>query len=241
MEEFRTRITKRGEYLVFKTFPEKIYELQQIIDSAMANDSSSPFNLQHVSTATDTTVYPPPSIHPSDDEPQTKKRKLINAVDKHSNDSQNARLANLVLANEHMPCVHEIIKRESQQLALFSDEVRLWVSLTMPKIEDGDNFGVQIQEEVLGELHRAQDSAYNLRDAARQDYLARAKICSKLIKYPHIEDYTLALKEHDERQFYLARQHLIDIRNMYAVLTDLIHKNISKIRAPKGNNSVGLY
>ena len=33
-------------------------------------------------------------------------------------------------------------------------------------------------------------SAYNLRDLARQHHLERAKICSKLIKYPNIEDYT---------------------------------------------------
>jgi Proteasome activator pa28 beta subunit len=45
--------------------------------------------------------------------------------------------------------------------------------------------------EVLAELHRAQESAYNLRDAARQDYLARAKICSKIVKYPNIEDYAV--------------------------------------------------
>ena len=69
----------------------------------------------------------------------------------------------------------------------------------------GDNFGVQIQEggkvssvhhlsltvetEVLAEVHRAQESAYNLRDFARQNHINRAKICSKLIKYPHVEDY----------------------------------------------------
>jgi Proteasome activator pa28 beta subunit len=40
----------------------------------------------------------------------------------------------------------------------------------------------------------------------------------------------IALKEHDEKQLYLARQHVFDVRNMYAVLTDLIHKNISKAR-----------
>lgn len=45
--------------------------------------------------------------------------------------------------------------------------------------------------EVLAELHRAQESAYNLRDTARQDYLARAKICSKIVKYPNIEDYAV--------------------------------------------------
>lgn len=41
----------------------------------------------------------------------------------------------------------------------------------------------------------------------------------------------LSLKEHDEKQLFYARQHLIDLRNVYAVLTDLIHKNISKVIA----------
>ena len=39
----------------------------------------------------------------------------------------------------------------------------------------------------------------------------------------------LALKEHDEKQLYLARQHLFDIRNVYAVSTDIIQKNIVKV------------
>jgi len=113
--------------------------------------------------------------------------------------------------------------------------------LSHGRFESNQTSGVQIQEEVLAELHRVQESAYNLRDATRQDYLARAKICSKIAKYPNIEDYTIALKEHDEKQLYLARQHIVDLRNLYAVITDLIQKNISKIRAPKANNSVGLY
>ena len=58
-------------------------------------------------------------------------------------------------------------------------------------IFSGDNFGVQIQEEVLNEIHRSQESAYNLRDAARQHSLQRAKICSKVVKYPHVEDWTV--------------------------------------------------
>ena len=130
------------------------------------------------------------------------------------------------------------------------------------------NSGVQVQEgvkhsfslphpclwrpvEVLTELHRSQESAYTLRDTARSDHLNRAKICSKIIKYPHVEDYAvrvwtvfvtpdqtlrilwkLALKEHDEKQLYVSRQNLFDIRNIYAVMTDIIHKNISKASQP---------
>lgn len=40
----------------------------------------------------------------------------------------------------------------------------------------------------------------------------------------------LGLKEHDEKQLYMARQHLFDLRNIYAVLTDILHKNIVKVR-----------
>jgi|SRR5712671_5613754 len=45
--------------------------------------------------------------------------------------------------------------------------------------------------EVLNELHRSQESGYNMRDNVRQHFLNRAKICSKIIKYPHLEDYAV--------------------------------------------------
>ncbi|KAH9950994.1 proteasome activator pa28 REG alpha/beta subunit [Amylocystis lapponica] len=174
------------------------------------------------------------------EEPEPKKRKRgadgsangTAAAYTSSNDTQHARYPNLVLSNQHIVKVHADLKKECEQLAELCDTVKLWVNLSMPH---GDNF------EVLTELHRSQESAYNLRDSARQDHLNRAKICSKIIKYPHIEDYALALKEHDEKQLYVARQNLYDLRNVYAVLTDILHKNIAKIRAPKGNNSSGLY
>jgi len=137
--------------------------------------------------------------------------------------------------------VHDTVKQLSEELGEQIDKVKLWINLVMPKIEDGDNFGVQIQEEVLTELHRSHDVAYNLRDTRRQDHMSRAKICSKMIKYPHIEDWTLALEEHDRKQLYFARQHLFDLRHIYAVLTDILHKNIAKIRTPKANNSAALY
>ncbi|GLB35949.1 putative proteasome activator pa28, REG alpha beta subunit [Lyophyllum shimeji] len=241
VEDFRNAVTKTGEDIVFNKFPTKLLELNQLVQTTLTTDS--PFHLSHAETCTDTTVYPP-SLDASANGPVQKKRKRDNdaqEIDK-TNDLQYAVFPGRILANQHMSKnVHNVVKGECAELAAMIDQVKLWVTLTMPKIEDGDNFGVQIQEEVLAELHRAQESAYNLRDAARQDYLARAKVCSKILKYPNIEDYTLALKEHDEKQLYIARQHLVDIRNLYAVLTDLIHKNILKIRAPKANNSFGLY
>ncbi|PFH54855.1 hypothetical protein AMATHDRAFT_72612 [Amanita thiersii Skay4041] len=241
IEHFRKSASKTGEDVVFTAFPQKLSELLETTSS-----KDSPFHILQAQSSTDPTVYAP--SHSKADEPVSKKRRLNGTRESENdptrssssvvNDTQYARLPAHVFANKHIPKLHDTVKRECEHFVSLLDKVKLWVTLTMP---NGDNFGVQIQEEVLGELHRAQESAYNLRDAARQDYLARAKICSKLIKYPNVEDYALALREHDEKQLYLARQNLMDLRNMYAVLTDLIHKNISKIRTPKANNSVGLY
>jgi len=199
--------------------------------------------MSRAATSTDTTIYPPPSAT-EENGPSSSKRKRNedgSALPARMNETVNARYPEVMYANKHILKLHETTKSECAQLSDSCDKVKLWVNLTMPKIEDGDNFGVQIQEEVLSELLRSQESAYNIRDGVRQHHLQRAKICSKLIKYPHIEDYTLSLKEHDEKQLFFTRQNLVDIRNVYAVMTDILHKNIAKIRTPKGNNGIGLY
>ncbi|RDX51862.1 proteasome activator pa28 REG alpha/beta subunit [Lentinus brumalis] len=224
LDTFRESAALAAEEVVFKTFPQKVLEIQKLIDSTF--DASSPFHLSNASRTTDFTVYPAPT---SSAEHESKK---------HYRHVKNP--AHMV-SNKHNIAIHEQLKRECEILAELCDKVKLWINLSMPKIEDGDNFGVQIQEDVLSELHRSQESAYNLRDAGRQDYLTRAKICSKIMKYPHLDDYALALREHDEKQLYVARQNLYDLRSIYSILTDILHKNIDKIRSPKGNNATSMY
>ncbi|KAL9716530.1 hypothetical protein Ac2012v2_000978 [Leucoagaricus gongylophorus] len=235
IEDFRKKVSQTAEEIIFRSFPAKIIELTELIETTQ--DPESPFRGSNATHSTDTTIYPSTEqLRPN------KKRKHENGatiVDAIAADIQFA--PNCVPANKHLvEKVYSVIKKEAEELAALVDKVKLWVTLTMPKIEDGDNFGVQIQEgvfkctirtleklnkflEVLSELCRSQESAYNL------------------VKYPGVEDYKLALLEHDEKQFYLARQHLSDLRNLYAIIMDLMHKNISKIRTPKANNSAGLY
>ncbi|KAF8922161.1 proteasome activator pa28, REG alpha/beta subunit [Mucidula mucida] len=231
IEAFRAEVSQKAEHIVFNVFPSKIIELQELITSTAS--SNSPFHPSNISL-TDASVYSP--SQPNSDEPATRKRRLDNGVDE-----QGARFTGKVASNKHISGLHDTVKRECEQLATNVDAVKVWITLTMPKIEDGDNFGVQVQEECLSELHRAQESAYNIRDVARQDYITRAKLCSKLLKYPNVEDYIIALKEHDEKQLFYGRQHIVDVRNLYASLMDLLQKNISKIRSPKANNSGGMY
>ncbi|KAK0466408.1 proteasome activator pa28, REG alpha/beta subunit [Desarmillaria tabescens] len=228
----------------------QILELQEMIQSF--DSSSSPFHPSHAFDDNPMQQYTLLLTAILSEEPPNKKRRLSGPTD--NNAYSNARSTNTVVANRHISGLHAIIKRECEQLSSTVDQVKMWITLTMPKFDrrgfkskkvvlasNGYIFFNIAGSEVLSELHRAQESAYNLRDSARQDYITRTKLCSKLIKYPNVEDYTLALKEHDEKQIYFSRQHIIDIRNMYASLMDLIQKNITKIRAPKTNNSRALY
>ncbi|KAI9444699.1 proteasome activator pa28 REG alpha/beta subunit [Lactarius indigo] len=233
IEEFRKSVEADAQDVIFRVFPSK-----NLIKST--SSPSSPFHQSHATEFTDLKVYPPPSPSNSAGESDKKKRKReVEETNSHvSNDTQHARFPNVFHANRHIVSVHETLKKECEQLIELTDKVKLWINLTMP---NGDNFGVQIQEEVLSELHRSQESGYNIRDCVRQNHLNRAKISSKIIKYPHLEDYGLALKEHDDKQLYIARQNLSDLRNVYAVVTDMLHKNITKLRSPKGNNGVNLY
>ncbi|KAI0003791.1 proteasome activator pa28 REG alpha/beta subunit [Russula compacta] len=229
VEDFRKSVDADAEDVIFRIFPSK-----KLIKST--SSTSSPFHQSHAAKSTDVTVHPPPNVSSSNGEPDQKKRKREAGAgdinDQVLSDTQHGRFPNLFHENKHLVSVHQTLKKECEQLIELTDKVKLWINLTMP---NGDNF------EVLNELHRSQESGYNIRDSSRQHHLNRAKICSKIIKYPHLEDYALALKEHDDKQLYIARQNLSDLRNVYAVITDIVHKNINKLRTPKGNNGVGLY
>ena len=69
---------------------------------------------------TDTTVYPPPSGANGDAEPESKKRKLNDGVlnGKAAHDpNAGARYTNQVLASQHVQEVHDIVKKECEDLA----------------------------------------------------------------------------------------------------------------------------
>ncbi|KAF9651954.1 proteasome activator pa28, REG alpha/beta subunit [Thelephora ganbajun] len=242
LESFRASVATEADRIIYHTFPTKILELQKRIDEI--NTPLSIYNPSRIDAMTDATVYNP---NRDSDQLDVKKRKrgldgeIINGYGVDESAGSGAVYGGHVKTNTHLRTILAELKAEYEELGSLCEKLKLWVNLTMPKIEDGDNFGVAVQEEVTNELQRAQDSVTNLCDVARQHHLARAKISSKILKYPHVDDYAIALREHDERQLYNARRTLRDLRTIYAVLTDIIHKNITKIRFPKGNNAVSLY
>ncbi|GLD61222.1 proteasome activator complex subunit 3 isoform X2 [Lates japonicus] len=88
----------------------------------------------------------------------------------------------------------------------------MWVQLLIPKIEDGNNFGVSIQEETVAELRTVESQAASYLDQISRYYITRAKLVSKITKYPHV-----------------------------VTLHDMILKIIEEIKKPRSRNSEALY
>lgn len=59
-------------------------------------------------------------------------------------------------------------------------QLKMWISFLIPKIEDGNNFGVSIQEETLGEIRTVESEAASFFDQISRYYMTRAKLVSKV-------------------------------------------------------------
>ena len=117
----------------------------------------------------------------------------------------------------------------------------MWISFLIPKIEDGNNFGVSVQEDTLAEIQSVESEAATFFDQISRYYASRAKIISKVAKYPHIEDYRRAVKELDEKEYLSLWLVMCEIRNRYCTLHDIVIKNLEKLKKPRSCNSESLY
>jgi len=171
--------------------------------------------------------------------PKNKKRKVENITTTTETNNENPQKIvydKAVPSNETITKFLGEIKKEVLELVEMINIVKIWIQLLVPKIEDGNNFGVGIQEEIISELGRAEESGYSNLEAIANYYLRRAKLISKILKYPNIEDYKQAIVELDLKEFINLRLCILDLRNLYLTLYDMIWKNQQKITMPRGAN-----
>jgi proteasome activator subunit 2 (PA28 beta) len=135
-----------------------------------------------------------------------------------------------------------VLKREIFELLDLLNTMRMWVQLNIPEISDGNNFGVNVQEDIVSMLKSGRASAMSVLDTTVRYFATRAKLLSKSVKYPLLEDYKRSVEELDSKEWMMLRNCCLDLRNNYAILYDLITKNLEKIRKPRGEgNHQSLY
>jgi proteasome activator subunit 3 (PA28 gamma) len=168
-----------------------------------------------------------------------KLEQLVDAVD--GVDSFSVSKPQVFHANQRITELICCLKPEIVTLINSCNKVKVWIQLLIPRIEDGNNFGVSIQEDTLSEVGRVESDASGFLDHISRYHIARGKLASKLLKYPTVEDYQIAVDELDEKQYVALRLTLCEMRNIYSSLHDMIMKNLEKIKSPRSSRLDTMY
>ncbi|KAM9061611.1 proteasome activator complex subunit 1 isoform X2 [Sarcophilus harrisii] len=129
------------------------------------------------------------------------------------------------------------IKDVKEQLNLVS----MWLQLQVPRIEDGNNFGVAVQEKVFELMTTLRTKLDGFQTQISKYFSERGDAVAKAAKQPHVGDYRQLVHELDEAQYGETRLMVMEIRNTYAVLYDIILKNFEKIKKPRGDTKGMIY
>jgi len=138
-----------------------------------------------------------------------------------------------VPANKALCDLEEILQKEILEMSELISSLNIWVKLNVPRIADGNNFGVEVQQEITEILESAESSGYQILDSFTQYHDTRADFVTKVLKYPGIADYRRALRELDEKSYIKTSLLACELRNDYITLYDLLAKNLDTLITPR--------
>ncbi|XP_029562998.1 proteasome activator complex subunit 3 isoform X2 [Salmo trutta] len=242
VDAFRQRITGEAENLVASFFPNKLLELDHFLKDPILNICE----LKEIHSEINLTVPDPillSNLHGGLEAQNAKKRKMEAGTgeDKVAGNKVFIMPSGMMKSNAKLVDLIEKVKPEIRTLIEKCNTVKMWVQLLIPRIEDGNNFGVSIQEETVAELRTVEGEAASYLDQISGYYITRAKLVSKIAKYPHVEDYRRTVTEIDEKKYISLKVIVSELRNQYVTLHDMILKNIDKIKKPRSSNAEALY
>lgn len=252
VQDLKEQMKERAEKIVFNLMPKKIIQLSALfkkIDENIANTSepivTDLFSIESLgkvrSLDLEHSISELKKVNEETEEHQSKKRKADEAIDD-SSDIKKRKSDIDVPCNKLIVKTLKVIKMEILQLIEYCNAVKIWIQLNIPRIEDGNNFGVSIQEDSVSELSRAEDSGFNILESITKYYVTRGKLVSKIMKYPNIYDYRESVVELDQKEYVSLKLCCADLRNNYAILHDVITKNWEKIKKPRStNNTANMY
>ena len=146
-------------------------------------------------------------------------------------------------------------------------ELRLWLELEIPLIEDGNSFGessrhcidyrplttgAEVQGHLIREVDLAHKKSNSFHNGLRQHHTDRIKLASEWVRYPNVlvsvpypsnpvcadsQDYPAAIANSDRLDHFLARSYLRQLLTIYAGIMTKFQRNWEKVINPKGNGA----
>ncbi|XP_076577699.1 proteasome activator complex subunit 1 [Chaetodon auriga] len=237
VDDFCQKLTVEAEQLVSKFFPQKIEELQMLLKTSFNCD-----DLASLKAPLDIPIPDPAKEEAKrkrKEEKEAKEGKKDKDSDKEEEDSGPP--CGPIFSNERVESLLQEVKPQIQTLKEKLNTVSMWVQLQIPKIEDGNNFGVAVQEKVFELLTNTRTKIEAFQTQISKYYSERGDAVAKASKQPHVGDYRQLVHELDQYQYCELRLVVLDIRNTYAVLFDIINKNYDKIKKPRGDGKALIY
>ncbi|XP_015781105.1 proteasome activator complex subunit 3-like [Tetranychus urticae] len=228
-EDFPRKVLALNDFLAEEYFDEKYIKgiRQEMIISQSRVGLPNDLHMNHDSTKDNATTT-------------TSKGKEIKAASIESTESQEEtdhKQAITVPVNNKIKAMSNLVKPKMKEFIEDLNLIKLWIQLLIPKIEDGNNFGVEIQEEILAEVRFALSDGFTYYSFMIKYHNTRAGIVKKIEKYQFVEDYQEYLAVFDEDEWIGLKSTVIKMRNHYDRLHSLMTKNWEKLICPRASNS----
>lgn len=237
VDDFCKHLTKEAETLITAFFPEKILEMETLLKTSLSLE-----NLASLKAPLDI-----PIPDPAKEEAKRKKKEEKEAKEGKKDKDSEKEDEDAGPPCGPIPCnqrVESLLKQIQPQIRMLKEKlntVAMFVQLQIPKIEDGNNFGVAVQEKVFELLTNTRTKIEGFQTQISKYYSERGDAVAKASKQPHVGDYRQLVHELDQYQYCELRVVVLEIRNTYAVLFDLINKNYDKIKKPRGDCKALIY
>lgn len=138
-------------------------------------------------------------------------------------------------ANKALTDLVAILQKEILDMSEMINALSIWVKLNVPRMADGNNFGVEVQEEITKVLEGAEDAGYDVLDSFATYHSTRGSLVTKVLKNPNVEDFRYALHELDEKTYIKTCLLASELRNDYITVYDLLAKNLDTLITPRGS------
>lgn len=137
-----------------------------------------------------------------------------------------------------------LLCKEHEELHRLTTDLKLWLELEIPLIEDGNSFGAEVQNHLIRELDSAFKRSNGFHNGLRQHHTDRIKLVTEWVRYPNVLDYPAAIANSDRFDHFLARSYLRQMLTIYGGLMTKFQRNWDKVINPKGNGGAttgGMY
>ncbi|CAJ1081699.1 proteasome activator complex subunit 2 [Xyrichtys novacula] len=228
VKNFQQSLYQEAGNLFSNFIPQKIGKLDALI-----KDKS--FNIEDLSSLRaplDIPIPDPPS--PEDEKMETDKKE-------DEKKKKEAPKCGFIKGNEKIMALVDVVKPEIVAFRETIITVSCWIQHLIPKIEDGNDFGVAVQEKILERIVAVRTKVDTLLTNLNKYFTERGDAVAKASKDTHVMDYRSLVHEKDESIYAELRLTLFDIRGFYAELYDIVTKNLEKVTNPKGEEKPSMY